>query len=90
MRLVSIVTSFIFAVFIMSWIWFNYPEARIYTYELLSRKKFNTLEASNQDLQLTVFRDICCFFIFDHKRVIGRQTKNRNAFKFCGINYCIK
>ncbi|NGX62937.1 MAG: hypothetical protein KR126chlam6_00341 [Candidatus Anoxychlamydiales bacterium] len=44
MRLLSVITSFIFASFILSWIWFNYPEARVYIYDFISRKKFNTLE----------------------------------------------
>ncbi|NGX33848.1 MAG: hypothetical protein K1060chlam1_00189 [Candidatus Anoxychlamydiales bacterium] len=44
MRLLSIVTSFIFIIFIGSWIWFNYPEVRVYTYDFISRRKFNTLE----------------------------------------------
>ncbi len=44
MRLLSIITSFIFVVFIFSWIWFNYPEARVHVTDFISRKKFNTLE----------------------------------------------
>lgn len=44
MRYVYIVTSCIFAIFITSWVWFNYPEARAYVYDFLSKKKFSTLE----------------------------------------------
>jgi len=44
MRLISVMISFIFTIFIISWIWFNYPEARTYIYDVISRKKFNTLE----------------------------------------------
>ena len=44
MRLLSILTSFIFVVFIFSWVWFNYPEARVYIQDFISRKKFHTLE----------------------------------------------
>jgi len=44
MRLLSIVTSFIFAIFILSWIWYNYPEARSFTFDFINKKKFNTLE----------------------------------------------
>ena len=44
MRLISIITSFVFAVFILSWVWFNYPEMRTYVFDFLSQKNFNTLE----------------------------------------------
>lgn len=44
MRIVYIITSFIFGIFAISWIWFNYPEARAYVFDFLSKKKFNTLE----------------------------------------------
>jgi len=44
MRFISVISSFIFGCFILSWIWFNYPDARIYVFDILSRKKFNTLE----------------------------------------------
>lgn len=44
MRLLSLVTSSIFVIFILSWAWFNYPEARSYLSEFVSKKKFNTLE----------------------------------------------
>ncbi len=44
MRLLSIFTSFIFIIFIGSWIWFNYPEVRIFISDFVTRKKFNTLE----------------------------------------------
>ncbi len=44
MRLLSILASFVFAIFILSWIWFNYPETRSYVFDFISRKKFKTLE----------------------------------------------
>lgn len=44
MRLISVFTSLIFGFFIISWIWFNYPETRTYVLDKASRKKFNTLE----------------------------------------------
>jgi hypothetical protein len=44
MRLLSFITFFIFVIFIASWIFFNYPESRVYIYDFITRKKFNTLE----------------------------------------------
>ncbi|MFA6118316.1 MAG: hypothetical protein WC688_00175 [Parachlamydiales bacterium] len=44
MRLVYIITSFIFGIFIISWTWINYPETRNYMYDKIYKKKFNTLE----------------------------------------------
>lgn len=44
MRWIYIISSFVFGIFILSWFWFNYPEARAYAYDFLNKKKFNTLE----------------------------------------------
>ena len=46
MRFVSFITSLIFAVFILSWIYLNYPEARSVFSDISARKKFNTLEVN--------------------------------------------
>ncbi len=44
MRIVSILTSTVFAFFIVSWVWLNYPETRSWMSELFSQRNFNTLE----------------------------------------------
>ena len=46
MRFVSFITSLIFAIFILSWIYLNYPEARSVFSDISARKKFNTLEVN--------------------------------------------
>ena len=44
MRIISLITSTIFAIFIFTWAWINYPETRTYVAKLASSKQFNTLE----------------------------------------------
>ena len=44
MRFLSLITSAIFAIFIFMWVWFNYPETRVYISKIANNKNFNTLE----------------------------------------------
>lgn len=40
------ITSAIFVIFILSWVYFNYPETRSFLNDFIARKKFNTLEVN--------------------------------------------
>ncbi len=44
MRIVSIISSFIFAVFLFFWVWLNYPEVRTWSMNIINTGKFKTLE----------------------------------------------